>query len=110
MATNDSKINDEIDLLGDDDSFRSANVATGIGGRTTASETFDRVGTAASGFNDAGARTLDARVGESPINRAADFAAADEMADDSPLRWLAPLIVVALLIILGYTFCGGSHS
>lgn len=99
MATNDSKINGENDLLDEDEGYRS--VTQGVGGTTTASETLDRVGSAASEFNDAGARPLDARA-ESGVNQFDER----DAADDSPLKWIVPLVILAALIILGYWFCG----
>lgn len=107
MAANDLEINGENDLLEVEDGYQSANAAQGVGGTTTASETFDRVGTAASEFNDAGARPIDAAQTSSAANRAMDFDDA-EMNDDSPLKWIVPLIILALLIIIGYAFCGKS--
>jgi hypothetical protein len=32
---------------------------------------------------------------------------AAEFNDDSPLKWLVPLIITALLVALGFLFCGG---
>jgi uncharacterized protein YidB (DUF937 family) len=34
----------------------------------------------------------------------------DEFSDDSPLKWLAPLIILALLVGGGFWFCGKSSS
>lgn len=34
----------------------------------------------------------------------------DEFNDDSPLKWLVPLIITALLIALGFWFCGGKSA
>ncbi len=107
MAANDLEINGENDLLDVDESYQSANAAQGVGGTTTASETFDRVGTAASEFNDPGARPIGAAQTSGAANRAVDFDDA-EMNDDSPLKWIVPLVILALLIIIGYAFCGKS--
>ncbi len=111
MSINDSKINDENSFSVEDESYKSVNDSgSGIGGTTTASETLDRVGTAASEFNDPGARIspLDARAG----NALNDVVGLDdaEMNDDSPIKWIVPLVILALLIILGYTFCGKSST
>jgi uncharacterized protein YidB (DUF937 family) len=35
---------------------------------------------------------------------------ADEFNDDSPLKWLAPLIITGLLVAAGFWFCGKSSS
>ena len=71
----------------------------------TTAETFDRVGSAASEFNDSVATV------EQPLHRPdSDIPdgfnnnAAED--DDSPLRWLVPLVLVLLMIVLGYWFCG----
>lgn len=50
-------------------------------------ETFDRIGTAAIGFEENGEITAE---------------------DDSILKWLLPLIILALLIGVGFWFCGKS--
>ena len=81
----------------------------------TAAETFDRVGTAASDTLDADTRNVgglnatfsDARsVGDRPnipLNRIDDNF--DDDQDNSPFKWLLPLLLLGLLLILGYTFC-----
>lgn len=76
---------------------------TGIGGTTTASETFDRIGTAASEFNDPG--TLNRTAGNITYESVYDAAG-----DDSPLKWIVPLVILFLLIFLGYTFCSNPPS
>jgi len=76
---------------------------TRIGGTTTASETFDRIGTAASEFNDAAPMT--ANAGKSSGN-----SVYDDAGDDSPLKWIVPLVILFLLIFLGYTFCSHPPS
>jgi len=82
----------------------------------TAAETFDRVGTAASDTLDADTRNVgglnatfsDARsVGDRPnipLNRIDDNFVDDDQ-DNSPFRWLLPLLLLGLLLTLGYTFC-----
>ena len=81
----------------------------------TTAETFDRVGTAAADILDADTRNVgdlnaigsDVRsVGErgnNPLNRIDDNFDDDE--DNSPLKWLLPLLLLGLLLILGYSFC-----
>jgi len=85
--------------------------ATGV----TAAETFDRVGTAATETLDADKRNiggLNATVGNvssvgdrvnNPLNRIDDNF--DDEEDNSPLKWLLPLLLLGLLLILGYSFC-----
>jgi uncharacterized protein YidB (DUF937 family) len=82
--------------------------ATGVAGTTTASQTFDRVGTAASEFNDPSARALDDRTG-SALNRNVDDLSDDVINDDSPLKWIIPLALLGLMIALGSWFCGKSE-
>ncbi len=82
----------------------------------TAAETFDRVGTAATDTLDTDVRNVrnlnatfsgDMRnVGDRPsipLNRIDDNFNDDE--DNSPLKWILPLLLLGLLLILGYTFC-----
>ncbi len=72
-----------------------------IGGTAgvTVAETFDRIGTAAAADTSA----VNNRVG-------IDLTSVDESFEDdnSPLRWLLPLILLGLLLVLGYWFCGKS--
>ncbi|MDQ6785466.1 MAG: hypothetical protein M3033_01415 [Acidobacteriota bacterium] len=103
MSINNSKPDEENDLQARDDSYKSdagAINAAGIGGTTTASETFDRVGTAASEFNDSAASPLDRNIGNLPNSLDAELTN-----DDSPMKWIVPLIILFLLIILGYSLC-----
>jgi len=82
----------------------------------TAAETFDRVGTAATDTLDTDVRNVrnlnatfsgDMRnVGDRPsipLNRIDDNFNDDE--DNSPLKWILPLLLLGLLLTLGYTFC-----
>jgi uncharacterized protein YidB (DUF937 family) len=92
-----------------------ASETVGATGATTA-ETFDRVGTAASDMLDADIRNVgglnpafsDVRsVGDRPnipLNRIDDNFVDDDQ-DNSPFRWLLPLLLLGLLLTLGYTFC-----
>jgi hypothetical protein len=107
MSSISSKTDEENDLPLKTDDYQSGGGAinageTGIGGTTTASGTFDRIGTAASDFNDYGV-----------INGAAGNAiddSADDADDDSPIKWIVPLVILFLLIFLGYAFCGNPPS
>ncbi len=92
----------------------SASETIGATGATTA-ETFDRVGTSAYDTLDADVRNVsnlnatfsDMRnVGDRPsisLNRIDDNFNDDE--DNSPLKWILPLLLLGLLLTLGYTFC-----
>lgn len=103
MINDDSSVSDNI---GAPAARSAADVATGIGGTTTASVTFDRIGTAASEFNDASARTP---LSRNMIDELDNF---DDTAtdDNSPLRWIIPLVLLALLVALGAWFCGGKSE
>lgn len=103
MSSINSKTGEENDSPLKTDDYQSGVSAvnageTGIGGTTTASETFDRIGTAASELNDYG--VIDGAAGN-----AIDNSADDDADDNSPLKWLVPLVIVLLLIISGYAFC-----
>lgn len=103
-----SKNDEENDALVKTGVYQSGGAAvsageTGIGGTTTASETFDRIGTAATEFNDAGA--INGTAGNTVDNTAYDV-----VNDNSPLKWIVPLAIVLLLIISGYAFCGSPQS
>lgn len=103
---------------------KSGDLLSKIGGYSTnASETtganiagtFDRVGTAATDTLDVDARNIGGlnsafgnigSVGDRPsipLNRAVDRF--DDAEDNSPLRWILPLLLLGLLLTLGYTFC-----
>ena len=109
------------DLITDsDDSVPGVSVAE----RTASTEAFDRVGNATEDvagkapdmmndaslndsaavgdrFSGAPAERFDQRLGENVDG---------EFSDDSPLKWLAPLIVVGLLVAAGFWFCGNSSA
>lgn len=113
MPANDSNVRNENDFSVADDSYASVNdaatnAAHGVGGTTTASETFDRVGSAASEFNDARAEPLGS--GSQGNLNSADDAAAIENIDNSPMSWLVPLMILAALIILGYSLCSKAST
>ena len=62
-----------------------------------ANDTVDRIGTAAGGTVDAGGRVVSDNVGDT-LNGG----------ENSVLKWLIPLLLLGLVIVLGYTFCGKS--
>lgn len=64
-------------------------------------ETFDRFDGAA------GVRSEISGAHSSSLNRVEEEIILD---DNSPLRWLVPLIILALLIAVGWAFCGNSPS
>ena len=97
--------------------------ANGVGNRrsTVSTEAFDRIGNAT---EDVAGKDHDLMSGSRITESAAvgdRFSAApaaisdqrlaenytDEFSDDSPLKWLVPLILTGLLIALGFWFCGG---
>lgn len=73
-------------------------VGSAFGGinTTNVGETFDRIGTAAVDDN---VRAFGDRTGSA-------LDTVDVDGDDSILKWLIPLLLLGLLIVLGYTFCG----
>ncbi|MEO8073940.1 MAG: OmpA family protein [Acidobacteriota bacterium] len=84
-----------------------------------ANDTVDRIGTAAAGTVDAGGRVvgdgIDA-VGtnakivgdnvENSLHRVGDSLDGDD--ENSVLKWLIPLLLLGLVVILGFMFCGKS--
>lgn len=92
-------------LAPDDESF--AGVSAG--------NAFDRIGTSATNVLDEGGANSERQVpvsgamsddrANAAVVSASDFETAN---NNSPLSWLAPLIILALLLILGYAFCGGN--
>lgn len=96
-----------------------------IAANKPATEAFDRIGNAT---ENTGGNERDA-TGGNPLNDSAPIgdrfsgapvavshnAAADNpndnvFNDDSPLKWIVPLIITALLIALGYSVCGGNPA
>jgi len=103
MSVNNSKTDQANDFAAGDDSYKSGAGeinAGNVANTTTAAETFDRIGSAAAEFNAEEARPLDGNPSVLPRDLSDDV-----INDDSPLKWLTPLIIVFLLIILGYSFC-----
>lgn len=100
--------------------------ANGVGNTTSAvsTEVFDRIGNATEDVAGKERDTLSGnRVNESAAvgDRFSAAPAAvsdqrlaenftDEFSDDSPMKWLVPLILTGLLIALGFWFCGGKPS
>lgn len=85
----------------DDDLLsRIGGYLSGVGSATVsttgvmAGETLDRFGTAAETVN----------------RRDADDLIDEEYTDDSPLKWLIPLILLGLMIAVGWAFCGKSKA
>lgn len=103
----------ENDLLSRAGTYLTADENSVAG--VSAGNAFDRIGTSATNVVDANRANAGDRIGteDSPqiigesANTSAEnidnFGAAD---DDSPLKWLVPLVILALLIISGYSFCG----
>lgn len=68
-------------------------------GGSTVGETFDRIGTAATAAIDA----EDRAPGEHLMLEG-------EPEENSALNWLLPLIILGLLIVIGFMFCGKSET
>ena len=126
--TPDGSIPDEQNLSAAIADFNDESAATVTEANSSASAVstgaFDRIGNAT---EDIGGKEHD-MMSE---NRISDFAAVgdrfsgapaassdsrlaenldEEFNDDSPLKWLVPLIITALLIALGFWFCGGKSA
>src|SRR5205085_6157482 len=92
---------DGVVLTEDDLLSRIGGYLSGVGGATVsttgvmASDTIDRFGTAAA--EDIDRRNIGALVDE-------------EFNDDSPLKWIIPLIILVLLVIITWSFCGKSEA
>ena len=93
--TPDGEIPNENDLL----SRFGASLA-GVGTSSGAAETFDRI--------DASAGTTDLADGATVAGVPGIFS--EDGGEDSPLSWLLPLILLALLVIVGYWFCGAKSE
>jgi len=65
-------------------------------------DTVDRIGTAATEDINRGGEFTSADT--STVNRVDDLTD-DDARDDSPLRWLLPLILLGLLVAVGWAFC-----
>lgn len=80
---------------GDDDTSSG-----GVGTSSGAAEVFDRI--------DPSAGTTDLADGEVIAGVPGIFSETD--GEDSPLSWLLPLIILALLVVVGFWFCGGKSE
>ncbi|MDQ3180759.1 MAG: OmpA family protein [Acidobacteriota bacterium] len=122
--TPDGVVPTDSDLLS-----RIGGFLTGIGGAAigglgmagaATSDTVDRIGTAASGTIDVGERRVAENV---DMVDAGAVAVADKSGGalhsvsdtvdgdgDSILKWLIPLLLLGLLVVLGYWFCGKSPA
>jgi uncharacterized protein YidB (DUF937 family)/outer membrane protein OmpA-like peptidoglycan-associated protein len=112
--TPDGVIPDESTLLSKIGGFLTGLGGAAVGGvgtaGATASDTVDRIGTAASGAFNKGKDTLGA-VGDRVSTNAERFDdAIDGDSGNSVLRWLLPLLLLGLLIALGYWLCGRPSS
>lgn len=79
-----------------------------------AAETVDRMGTAAAetfhrDTEIAETAVVDDRVSSTNFSQAED-SVDDDYTENPTMGWLLPLIIVALLIILGYWFCSKSDA
>jgi uncharacterized protein YidB (DUF937 family) len=86
---------------------------------TSARNTFDRIGTSAADVIDADRASAGDRIGiadsaqtiggstNTAVENITDF---EDANDDSPLKWLIPLVILVLLIILGYSFCSKAEE
>ncbi len=88
-----------------------------------AGDTVDRIGTAASGTMDAGkkiagdgmntvgagAKAVGDRVGGA-LHSVGDMVDGDGDGNGSILKWLIPLLLLGLLVVLGFWFCGKSTA
>jgi len=114
---------DENDLLSTTGTY-STNVGEMAGfAVATAAGTVDRIGTAATDVIDAGRETVsdgvniigdrvDVSNNSGIVGDGADRSvkSVDDDNDDSPLKWLLPLLLFGLLLILGYSFCRKSPT
>ncbi len=101
-----SKTDEENDLPDAADSYKSGtgNIsAPQITDAPTASQTFDKIGTAAAEFNDADTGIIDS-LNNSPAGLD------NETIDNTSMSWIIPAALLFLLIILGYAFCGGAPT
>lgn len=112
--TPDGEIPDQNTLLSKIGGFLTGLGSAAVGGIGTAgaaaSDTVDRIGTAAGGAFNKGKDTIGA-VGDrvSASARRTDDAI-DSDSGGSVLRWLLPLLILGLLIALGYFLCGRSSA
>lgn len=84
-------------------------VGTSSGGSDVVADTFDRVDPSVGSLVE-GAGNVSGYEGGSVMAESADgvpgiFVADENGGDSSPLSWLLPLIITAILVVLGYWFC-----
>jgi len=114
---------DENDLLSTTGTYSTNVGATAGFAGATAAGTIDRIGTAATDVIDAGRETVsdgvnivgdrvDVSNNTGIVGDRTDrsVASVDDYNDDSPLKWLLPLLLFGLLLILGYSFCRKSPT
>ena len=105
---------EDKDLLSRTGTYLTANDETFAG--VSAGNAFDRIGTSATNVIDSDNATGGVRmgIGDAPelIGNRADTTVEniDDYDDNSPLKWVLPLIILALLVILGFWFCGNSEK
>lgn len=97
---------------------------TGSATNAASADVFDRIGNATEDIGGKESGIMSGSRIDDPATVADRFSAAavdvsdrrltenyhDEFNDDSPLKWLVPLIIVALLVVTGFWFCGKSSS
>ncbi len=83
----------------------SGAVAGGLGARSAVGDTFDRVDASVGSTVNAGERTAILADGAPGM-----FDADDNDENSTALSWLLPLLILVLLLILGYWFCGGKSE
>ena len=115
--TPDGVLPEENDLLSRAGTYLTAdeNYLAGV----SAGNAFDRIGTSATNVIDADKSNVGDKIGiadsaqtigqraNTTIENINDY---DEADDNSPLKWLIPLIILALLVILGYSFCSKAEE
>lgn len=113
--TPDGILPEENDLLSRAGTYLTADENSIAG--VSAGNAFDRIGTSATNVIDADKSGVGSGIADSAqiisqranasIENINDY---DEAGDNSPLKWLTPLIILALLVILGYSFCSKAEE
>ncbi len=103
---------DENNLLSQTGGYLTADENSFAG--VSAGNAFDRIGTSATDVIDAGKADVGNRINAAQTPQAvesraninlSDVSDYENIDDSSPLKWLMPLLILALLVILGYSFC-----
>jgi hypothetical protein len=84
-----------------------------LGGMGAAGDTFDRVDASVGSAVNTGERThvlADASVSPMVAGVPGMLDADDDGESNTALSWLLPLLILVLLLILGYWFCGGKSE